>query len=402
MATVRKYRNRWVADFRDQHGKRRIEVPQGVFESSAHEKRMAYELLRQRLSEVGTQTYQPHSAELAFRVVAERWFDNKVGIRETTRSDYRLQLDCYLLPYFGSRKVTSISRLDIETFRAEMAKGVPASIKAARDALIREFESQGRKPPKSLKPGVRTTNKCLSSVYAILKYALLHGFVARNVAQQIDKLPAVTGSEAAVIEGNVLAPSELVRVLEHSDEHHWVAIALAIYCGLRQAEVLGLQWSDIDWDNGRAEIRRQQRRGKFWATKTRSSRRFVELPPALMNRLLEWKTKCPPSERSLICPSITGLPMQGSALLRDGFYPALERAQIRRVRYHDLRHSFASNLLANGVDIVTVSKALGHANVTITLSTYAHAVPKARQGASDRMAVLLAASTALSQAATQI
>lgn len=70
-------------------------------------------------------------------------------------------------------------------------------------------------------------------------------------------------------------------------------------------------------------------------------------------------------------------------------YPALDRAGIRRVRFHDLRHSFASNLLAAGVDIVTVSKALGHANVHITLTTYAHAVPKPRQGASDRMAELL-------------
>ena len=81
--------------------------------------------------------------------------------------------------------------------------------------------------------------------------------------------------------------------------------------------------------------------------------------------------------------------MQASALLQRGFIPALQRAGVRRVRFHDLRHSFASNLLAAGVDIVTVSKALGHANVQITLTTYAHAVPKPRQGASDRMAALL-------------
>jgi integrase len=63
---------------------------------------------------------------------------------------------------------------------------------------------------------------------------------------------------------------------------------------------------------------------------------------------------------------------------------------IRQVRFHDLRHSFASNLLAAGVDVVTVSKALGHANVHITLVTYAHAIPKQRHGAGDALARLLA------------
>ncbi len=81
--------------------------------------------------------------------------------------------------------------------------------------------------------------------------------------------------------------------------------------------------------------------------------------------------------------------MQGSALLQQGFLPALRRAGVRRVRFHDLRHSFASNLLANGSDIVTVQSALGHANAHITLSTYSHVVPKARHGAADRMAALI-------------
>ncbi len=62
---------------------------------------------------------------------------------------------------------------------------------------------------------------------------------------------------------------------------------------------------------------------------------------------------------------------------------------MRQIRYHDLRHSWASNLLATGVDLVTVSKALGHATVHITLTTYTHAMPKERHGAADAMARLL-------------
>jgi integrase len=81
--------------------------------------------------------------------------------------------------------------------------------------------------------------------------------------------------------------------------------------------------------------------------------------------------------------------MRSSDLLRTGLHAALRRAGLRQVRFHDLRHAFASNLLGAGTDIVTVSKALGHANVHITLTTYAHAIPRERQGAGDALARLM-------------
>ena len=84
--------------------------------------------------------------------------------------------------------------------------------------------------------------------------------------------------------------------------------------------------------------------------------------------------------------------MQASALLQRGCHAAVERAGIRRVRYHDLRHPWASNLLEAGVNIADVSRDLGHANVYITLKIYAHAVPKVRRGTSDQLAKLMAQS----------
>src|SRR5271167_1033809 len=88
-------------------------------------------------------------------------------------------------------------------------------------------------------------------------------------------------------------------------------------------------------------------------------------------------------------PDAKGRPMQSSDLLRTGLHSALRRAGLRKVRFHDLRHSFASNLLGAGTDIVTVSKALGHANVHITVTTYAHGIPRERQGAGDALARLM-------------
>jgi integrase len=241
---------------------------------------------------------------------------------------------------------------------------------------------------KPLMPGPRTTNKCLGVLVSVLGYGAEHNLVSRNVAERVEKLPADEG-EDRVIEQNVLTPVELTRVISAAADPHRIPIALAVYTGMRQAEALGLQWGDIDWNKQTAEIRRTYRCGKFYQPKTTASRRTVELPAELVAMLKRWKLACPKADHDLVCPSKTGKPMQASALLQQGFQPALRRAGIRKVRFHDLRHSFASNLLAAGVDVVTVSKALGHASVMITLTTYAHAVPKARHGAADKMAALM-------------
>jgi integrase len=393
MACVRKRRGRYVADYLDQNGQRHVETPKGKFETLAHEKRAAEALLKKRQSEVDTNAYQPPEDRPTFAAVAKLWIDSKVRLRAASRSDYQITLDCYLVPYFGPRKYESITRLDIEKFRAEMVVGIPERVQRARDEKLRELKAKDPNATlRALDPGPRTTNKCLGVLISIGFYALDHNLATKNVAQRMEKvLEEGDGeeSESSVIEENVLTPAELVRAIETAADPWRIPIAISAYCGMREAEVLGLQWRDIDWVRGTAEIRRTQRRGVFSKPKSKASRRTIELPAQLVAELKSWRPGCPNNEHDLVCPSITGLPMQASALLQQGFYPALERAGIRRVRFHDLRHSWASNLLEAGENIATVSKALGHANVYITLKVYAHAIPKARHGVSDRMAALM-------------
>lgn len=398
MATVRKrtWRNgsgkiqsRWVVDYYDQNGKRQVETPKGPFRNKELEKRAAHELLARRQREIDAGTFVARSDRLTVAELAERWLESKVRARATTISDYRIMLDCYLLPCFGPRQVESLRRADVERFRAELSSGVPEAILRVREAKERALkEKDPRARLKPLTPGPRTVNKCLGVLVSLLRYAQQHNYVTGNVAERIEKLPTTEG-ENRVIEQNVLTPEELRRVLDAARDPFRIPIALAIYTGMRQGECLGLQWGDVDWNRKTVEVRRTFRCGEFYQPKTKSSRRTVELPPELLTELKQWRLACKKGDHDLVCPSATGLPMQGSALLQQGFLPALRRAGVRRVRFHDLRHSYASNLLAAGVDIVTVQTALGHANAHITLTTYSHAVPKPRQGASDRMAALM-------------
>ena len=91
-----------------------------------------------------------------------------------------------------------------------------------------------------------------------------------------------------------------------------------------------------------------------------------------MAELKRWRVACPPNELDLVFPAQGGGPLNHSVLLRKHFWPALKRAQLPRVRFHDLRHSYASLLIDQGENIKYIQKQMGHADPTITLKTYAH------------------------------
>ena len=389
MATVRVYRGRYVADFRDQNGRRRVEAPKGPFESRALEKRAAQDLLAKRLAEVRAGIFSAISERLTFGVVCDRYLESRTRARALTIDEYRFGIETYLRPYFGTQRVEALTPYAVERFRDQLRTHVPASIRAARNA--RDAERLSTMPGarlRPLRPGPRTINKLLTLLTMILGYAARHGWVPRNVADGIEKLPQPKG-ESRLIEQNVLAPVELKQVLEQSVPPYRIPTALAIYTGARQSEILGLRWSDIDWNRSEAHIRRRYRMGEFAAPKSDASTRVVELPAELVADLKRWRLACPKGPHDLVCPDASGKPMHGSALTARGFKGALRRAGIREVRFHDLRHSFASNLLAAGVDVVTVSRLMGHANPQITLTIYSHVIPKQRHGASELLAALM-------------
>lgn len=389
MATVRRYRGRYVADFRDQHGRRRIERPRGPFETKALEKRAAQDLLSERLKEVASKRYRSVTEKPTFSRLADLFLANKVRARKTTLEGYRELIDCYLRPYFATRRADEITSFDIEQFRDELAAAVPHPILQARKQ--RERELQMTNPGarlRPLRPGARTINKCLILMVGIMGYAARHRFATGNSAEGIEKLKEREG-ESRVIEENVLTPAEIRLVIDAAVDTWRLPIMFAAVTGVRKAEIAGLQWPDIDWNRRSAEIRRTWRRGDFYEPKTKASRRTVELSDELISELKRWKLRCPKGEHDLVFPTSAGGPMDATDVLRLGLYPALRRAGIRQVRFHDLRHSFASNLLAAGVDAVTVSRALGHASPHITMTIYAHALPNARRGTAEKMAQLM-------------
>ena len=162
--------------------------------------------------------------------------------------------------------------------------------------------------------------------------------------------------------------------------------------GLRRGELLGLKWQDVDLDSGVIHVRRQVGRidGKVQEAplKTKNAYRNISIGADAISILRE-KKKQDGGRSEYVFPSPTGGPMSPDSVPKM-LHRVLERAGLPELRFHDLRHTFATLALQNGVDIKTVSGMLGHFSAGFTLDTYAHVTTAAQRQAADTMGDVLA------------
>jgi len=210
-----------------------------------------------------------------------------------------------------------------------------------------------------------------------LKYAVRQGYLGRNPCELVDP-PAPRKKPM-----RTLTPSELEVLLEHASGNQFYPVYYtAVSTGLRQAELLGLRWRDIDLDMMSISVSQvlYKRRGicEFKEPKTAHSRRRVAMTPKLALFLKKYK-----EERQLlyldlekqvtlddlVFASVDGKPID-PGVLSHNFGRIVKRAGLEHVRFHDLRHTFASLMLMRGAKPKVISEALGHASVAFTMDVY--------------------------------
>ena len=161
--------------------------------------------------------------------------------------------------------------------------------------------------------------------------------------------------------------------------------------GLRRGELLGLKWDDIDLVSRTIRVQRQVARidGEIVEAplKTKNSYRTVSIGADAIEVLKEQKKKV--GDSGYVFPSPNGGPISPDSVL-NMLHRVLERAGLPKIRFHDLRHTFATLALQNGVDIKTVSGMLGHFSAGFTLDTYAHVTTAAQREAANTMGTVLA------------
>jgi integrase len=233
-------------------------------------------------------------------------------------------------------------------------------------------------------------------IHAILHRALAHalevGLIGRNPADPII-VPKEPDNEMKILD-----ESQVSRFLIAAKESRFEALYyIAVTTGMRQMEMLGLLWSDLDWQNQTITVQRQLVRKKeddkiFAPPKTKFGKRVVALGSQAMEVLRahyqrqqldrqvagkRWH------ETGLIFTSTIGTPMMYRNLTRD-FKAVLKRASLD-IRFHDLRHTAISLMLNHNVPLIVVSRRVGHANPSITLNKYGHLIPHMQEDAAQLM-----------------
>lgn len=233
----------------------------------------------------------------------------------------------------------------------------------------------------------------------------MHG-ILRNALNQAVRWNYIQRNPAALVDGPRVAQQEIQpfsrdeaqRFLEAIKDDRLEALyAVALTMGLRQGEALGLRWRDIDLDLGYIRLSRQLQRinhkYELVELKTARSRRVLAVPAAIVDRLRKHKNGQDREreraalrwhDKDLVFCRPDGYPLSGSVITHR-FQELLARTGIARRRFHDLRHSCATLLLAQGVPARVVMEVLGHSQISLTLNTYTHVLPELKEEAAERM-----------------
>lgn len=306
-------------------------------------------------------------ADMPFGEWLDYWYETycKPNARPATQRTYEGYIRLYLQPRLGSIPLNKVTTSDIQQMCTWMMTEARMDQKNGEGGLS---NSQVR--------------NCYSLCDRVLEKAVAEKLIARNPTKGC-KLPPDRPKEM-----KVLSREDMQKVLiQAKEENYYELFLLEFATGLRLGELMALQWDDVDLVTGELRINKQVNlvgsKLVISEPKTKAAVRTLILPPSVRKVLAEYKTRV--NSRWLFpSPKKEDLPIIPSAVSRR-LHTLLERAGCEQVRFHDLRHTFATNALAHGMDIKTLSTILGHVSSATTLNTYSHVTDEMRQRAAVKI-----------------
>ena len=302
----------------------------------------------------------------------DEWFENvaKIKVRPSSHQTYRGYIDNHIKPSIGNIPLEKLTTMDLQRlYRILLTQG-----------RVERIEAENQPSGLSAKT-VRNINQVISSA---LDLAVAQKIIPSNPTDACE-LPKVEHREMQTIPEEQLQAFLAEARATGVYEMYYIELAT----GLRRGELLGLKWQDIDWKNGIIKVRRQIARvdGRIVEAplKTKNSYRTVTISPQAIEVLKQQRAK---THDQYVFPSPNGGPISPDSV-NNMLKRVLARAGIPKVRFHDLRHTFATIALQNGVDIKTVSGMLGHFSAGFTLDTYAHVTTAAQKEAAQTMGNVL-------------
>lgn len=302
-----------------------------------------------------------------FGEYAKSWIKTVIPAtcKESTKRDYQGMLDNHVLPVFKNLKVTEIKRLMVKEFLMKKTnEGYAAS----------------------------TITHMKNTISGVLNMAVDDEIIAVNPAHRLGK---AIRSKSLRLETEPLNRTELTVLLnafmEHYPAHYPMALTLA-RTGMRLGEAIGLQWGDIDFHGRFINIQRALSRSEIGTPKNGKPRRVdmsLQLAETLkelrQQRRVETVKKGWKSVPEWVFITADGTHLDGSHWRSRVFNKALEKAGLRRVNVHSLRHAYASLLIQAGESLAYIRDQLGHHSIKVTVDIYGHLAPEGNKEAVDRL-----------------
>lgn len=307
--------------------------------------------------------------EVTLSEYMRQWLEDTVKptARRNTYDHHRRMTENHILPALGHHKITDLS---------------PAHVQS----LQRVKDDEGY--------AISTRRHIHVTLSAALRQAEKWRQIERNPAALVgapkipQKIDDEDGPDPLM---RALTEEQARRLLAHADEHHRALYSLALATGMRQGELLGLQWRHVDLSAGLVRVRQSlvilphsEGSWEMGPPKTEKSRRDIELRPEAAQALrhhrkvqLEERMRLGGAleDHGFVFSTTVGTPLRRENVRRRSLYPLLKRAGLPQIRFHDLRHTFASVTLSKGAPIHVISGMLGHASVKVTWDVYSHILP---------------------------
>jgi integrase len=299
--------------------------------------------------------------QLTMRDYLSRWLENthRPKVQPTTYAGNEPKVRLHLIPHFGGVRLAKISPLHVEQLYACMAK-------------------VGDSP--------QERHKCGKLLRQALRHAVDAGIIPTNPALKVP-LPKISKPQMQVYDAE-----QAGRFLEAARPDRLYAMyVLALDSGMRQGELFALQWPDFDFNTGSIFVQRSleeiKGRHRLKETKTGKARRRIDLSRYALEALHEHRRRMLAEGTitgPVFCDTLGGF-LRKSNVVRDSFERIVKRADLPRIRFHDLRHTCATLLLLAEVNVKVVSERLGHASIQLTLDTYSHVLPTMQRKAAEKM-----------------
>lgn len=319
--------------------------------------------LRQKLKG-GSFNIAPAPKTLTFGEYARKWIDRSIHLKHSTLINYEVILKHHVTPLID-KPLDQVARMDIKE-------------------LIAERQKAGKSP--------KTVRNIKAFISSVLSNAFEDEIITGNPSVKLGKFIKTKERKADI---NPFTREEAQLFLSVVSDHcprYYPFFLCALRTGMRLGELRGLKWEDIDFNGNFIEIRRSYTKGEFTTPKNHKSRR-VDMSNQLARALKELRTESKKEALAkgwrevpeLVFVDSSGKIIDDANMRNRIFNKVLEKAGLRRIRLHDLRHTFASLLIQQGESLAYVKDQLGHHSIQITVDTYGHLVPGANREAVNRL-----------------